>query len=216
MPIREHTILRDTPLPTGYTRLKWIGCNGTVAYNHIETDFQALNTFVIEGEFSYYNNIGGGNDGTWICGNNSQGNSRQCYIACFRTVVDGVYVLGIDTVFGTYAGGDKVVDEPLDVNKTHTFRASRSEITFDGHSVSRSYSSSSTSNFRIFQVENGGIYQRTNKHKLYWLSISDINTDDLLHYFLPAMRDLDSKLGVYDTTTNRFYDVIGTSWQYEI
>lgn len=203
---REHIKPQGGVLPDGYTQLKSLYSSGVSKNNYIETDFNAQNDFVIRGEMSYMEGFGTGTSGAWVCGNMSTGISRQCFVGFFR--VDNSKVC-IDTVFGTYGSGTRIPDATFDTTRVFSFEASRSIITLNGVSTSRSYSTSSyLYHFIMFRNESY-TDSRYNHLKLYWLSISDLN-GNLLHYFVPALRDNDSKEGVFDTVTNKFYPATGT------
>lgn len=215
---REHNITTETPLPSGYTRLKSIGCTGVVSSNYILMDFRPQWNWTVRGEFSVYSNIGTGNDSTWICGSISDySNRRQCAYMFSKTSTNNFTQFHTDNMFGAYrSSGD--INITFDTSTIFSFEVNYSHLLVNGYY--KSYSSSeysttaATSNFTLFRTDTNNASSRTNKHKIYWLSLSDSN-DVLIHYFVPAMRDFDSKLGVYDTVTDRFYPVTGTQFNYE-
>lgn len=200
-------------LPPGFTQLNSIWSTGAQRYNYIKTDFYALSTFVISGALSYFGNIGGGMDGTWICGAEATGTSRQAGCALFRNNTQ--QKLALDVMYGGYQSNSYYVDDnPLDTSRILEFETSRTVTTLAGESYTHSYGTGSSNRYFVLFRASADNDARTIKHKLYWLDIHDLNSGDLLHSFKPAMRDSDSKLGVYDIVGDKFYACTGT-FQYD-
>ncbi|MBP5794934.1 MAG: hypothetical protein J6W41_02870, partial [Alphaproteobacteria bacterium] len=119
--------------------------------------------------------------------------------------VDLVWPTGADT--GTYqhiagawgASGDYLFDDNL------------TSFTYNGTSVSRSVSRNFTSRYHLFlfAVSRNGVDP---------IAVSNVRlkyfkwyrNDELIHEYIPAKRNSDGVIGLYDTVNNRFYTNAGT------
>ncbi len=213
--MKREEIKTSTPiLPAGYTQLKSLGCTGLVASNYILTDFRPRWDWTIRGKFSFLS-IGPTNPiSAWLCGTyTGYGSYRQCWVAAFPDNLGTK--INLDTCFGGYRTSG-AIDCSYDTGTIFEFEAARDHVIIAGTTVTYSSwgNSNAMNNFTLFCCDGNDKNKRYSNHKINILELYDANMT-LIHQFIPAMRDLDSKLGVYDLSGNMFYAVTGTQFNYE-
>lgn len=188
-------------VPDGYTQLKWLKSSGTQAINTgvaptLETQL-SVQGFLLEGNGAYYPMAGCTNPAISLNAPNGYANN-------------GYYSFGNVT--------DKNISQPWpsDSIPVYTISKTKAEYTVEGFTTTKSATLNATtmsgdSGTRIFLFARGkaaGDFERMNKCQMYRAKIWDNGT--LIRDFVPAMRNSDEVLGMYDIVGNSFYTNAGT------
>lgn len=206
---REYTT-RTIILPTGYTQLQYIKSTGT---QYINTGVTCGgNKFRNYQEFEKYDTSTGGvlfgsssnNDNQWTCNpyfapNSQMLNLFPIYLGGIGGMMTMVWVHNVKSFI------DVTVD---DINKSFECNlAFGNNVNLNANS-DRGPSTIYPNVLYIFASRRGTITQNLSKHILYrhimW--INDVKVRD----FIPALRDSDSKPGLYDIVNDVFYTNAGT------
>lgn len=190
---REHNTQQG--LPSGYKKLKWL--ESKVQGSVIVCDFYFNVNYKISGQFSFTNNIG--SNFSSICGNNSSGSLR------IGNVLFSPSAKRFDSVFGNYRG--QTFSDTYTYDDIIYFEVDKTQcIIGDEYFTNLSYSGTQSSTyFQLFQFDGTS---RVPYLRMYWLKIHNNNT--IIHNLVPAMREQDLKLGMYDIATDVFYQANGT------
>lgn len=202
---REHTILRDTPLPTGYTRLNYIEATGT---QYIDTNYYVGNkkTRVVGEMMKTYSlsdagvffGCGSPNDNQWFI---------NPYFPNGNTMV--VYMLGL--------GNQMVIFHELNTATTFDCTVDIPNNRFEGEFVNgdnivrgkkSGLGTIYNAALKLFSSVRGSTIQNKVHARLYSFQIYE--NDVLVHNYIPALRDLDSKPGLYDVAAGEFKTNNGT------
>lgn len=188
----KYTDYGDVELPSGYTQLEYLAVGNTTGA-YINTGVLGTSTAYFELAMKYtvipptYSFIFGAND----------------YVGGITQV--GAY----EGKFNAYAGGAGYDTQLLDTDE-HTWRFDSSGLYLDDTLVTSVGSTFPSSyNYYLFwrQQQTGGDYKTTNALVRY-CKIWDGST--LVRNFIPAKRDSDDVLGMYDTVNDVFYTNAGT------
>ena len=189
-------------LPAGYTELEYIQSTGA-QWTDTGNVSTGSDRFV-----SLWNSINASGNKTFYGASNGSiatGERSLFWMDTSGIGVDLVWPTGADT--GTYqhiagawgASGDYLFDDNL------------TSFTYNGTSVSRSVSRNFTSRYHLFlfAVSRNGVDP---------IAVSNVRlkyfkwyrNDELIHEYIPAKRNSDGVIGLYDTVNNRFYTNAGT------
>lgn len=184
-------------VPAGYTQLKYIESSGT---QYIDTGISAPNGFkaVIDWEFkslNQYANVIGADNGSsgfnflcvgspssyyWQLGTDSSKDSSV------KSAVNTRYNIDVSTVINhSYL---KINDVTLLTDETSTSRSSRELF--------------------IFAVNSGGEAKFFSSAKIYLCKI--INNNSVVRDYIPAKRNSDGVVGLYDLVSKTFFTNVGT------
>lgn len=190
---REH-IFEESILPEGYRKLEYVEGTGTQYFRfnaNIDTNC------IISGKCSHVRDNSNAFDCIIYSGS---GNTRLFLLY-------NPNVPAFDYVWRNGYKSNRNV--PSVANETpYEFSVSKNGIVFDGNDYLLEAPGNGTfsTDTWILSGNNGANITCT---RLYWLEISK---NDVSNYFLiPALRDSDSKPGVYDVVNNVFYTNRGTS-----
>ena len=192
------------PLPVGYTNLKWLESISSGAV--INCNFYFNVNWKISGEFSFTDNIG--SNFASVCGSdwyNSGGSgSRQGHVLFSPSLSR------CDTVFGEYRAS--ILSTQYTYSDIIHFEVTKNQLVVEEEYFT-DLSFSGTVNDRYFKMFQFDRNSRIPYLRLYHLDIKD-QYENIIHDFYPAMRDSDSKLGMYDIAANYFYTTTG-NFNYE-
>lgn len=188
-------------VPDGYTQLKWLKSSGTQAINTgvaptLETQLQ-VQGFLLEGNGQYYPMAGCTNPSCVVCA------PSQFYSNTYNG-------------FGNVS--DKQINAPWASDSIPVYTINKTEVKVTVEGFTKTYSTainattmSGDSGTRIFLFARGqaaGDFARMSKCQMYRAKIWDNGT--LVRDFVPAMRNSDEVLGMYDIVGNLFYTNAGT------
>lgn len=188
-------------VPTGYTQLKYVASSGAQAINtgitpNLETKLQIQGSF-LNGNGGYHALGGCTNPG---CSPGAPGGVRGAPLYfSFGNIID-------QTITGYATTAEEVPVFCVD--------KSGAKVSIDGFpDVTKSFSASAMSgdaNTRIFLFARGnaGNYDRCAKCRIYRAKIWD--SDTLVRDFVPALRNADDVIGMYDIVNSVFYTNDGT------
>lgn len=188
-------------VPTGYTQLKYLESSGTQIINTdfaptLETKMQ-LQAFILEGNGSYYPMAGCNNPPLNVGSLSSVGSN-----AAFNS-------------FGNVT--DKQITNPaawcdsapiFTINKTEAKIEIDSVITKTVSLNATTMSGNASTRIALFGRNNAGVNERLSKTRMYRAKIWDNGT--LVRDFVPALRNADDVIGMYDIVNNVFYTNAGT------
>lgn len=198
---RESILLNETPLPSGYTRQNYIegvGAQsiGTGYYvgnkkTRIVCDMMKTGTF----DNGVFFGCASNSDNQWFCNpyfqssNNPSGNMM-------------VYMLGLGWSLATYHQFNEHfnLDFTIDIpNQTFDGWYTNGQSSASGHKVG--FGTIANAELHIFSSYRG--YLQNYIHaRLYSFKIYE--NDVLIHDYVPALRDYDTKPGLYDVVANEF------------
>lgn len=205
---REHNIQTETPLPSGYTRLQYIEATGTQS---IGTGYYVGNKktrIVCEMTKTYSLNDNGvffgcssSNDNQWFfnpyfTSNNPVG-IMYCYMLGLNYSLVTFHQLNVPTFF------DFTIDIP-----NHTFSGGYVNGDNSASGYTTTFGTIANSELHIFSSVRG--YLQNYIHAKMSEPFLIYENDVLIRFFVPALRDSDSKPGLYDTVNGVFYTNKGT------
>lgn len=205
---REHTI--QGGLPSGYRQLEYLQSTGT----------QSINTNLSVNTTKHKREI----DFMWIDKTGGQclfgaGNSNDTQWACsgYRGGYDLYFFIGSTAGTSVIANRCSITQGILS-NLTIEYNTQNHTMirTYNGSTVQTSWSGAITSSpLSLFSSNNGGTVVLGYKGRIYSAKLT--NNDVLVRDFIPALRTLDSKPGLYDLcgsicplTNTPFYTNAGT------
>lgn len=103
----------------------------------------------------------------------------------------------------TTSAGKQIALSNTAVDIWHTFDLSYGSITLDGTTTSLN-TTQGTANTATLKLLNGSYYAKSKTFKAY-------HNDVLVGNFVPAKRDSDGEIGMYDTVTNTFFEHINSN-----
>ncbi|MCQ2581297.1 MAG: hypothetical protein MJ164_03985 [Alphaproteobacteria bacterium] len=183
----------NATLPSDYTELEYIESTGT---QYIDTGIIGKTGISAEAKFILTSLTAT----SALLGNRSSSESRFWVILQFNQKWD--VTIGADTQVGQ-----------VEKNKIYTtyFNSSSSGWYFDVNGMrvsSGSGISNNTNNLWMFAVNNMGASQYHFTGKVYYVKLW--NGDDLVRSYIPARRNSDTKIGMYDTVSGTFFTNAGT------
>lgn len=187
---------KTSPLPAGYTLLNWIGATGT---QYIDLNLSVVSNYEIVGNLLITDTY------------NSSDTTTRTIVGCDS--------LGLDYKRNSRLPYGSSYFEPYNTDiydgLYHDWRCSvgtKSETTYpkqaDYDTYSRDYTSSWVAASPIWWVFRHTVSNGFAKANVKYLKIYVAN--NLVRDLYPAMRDLDSVIGMYDTANNVFYTNAGT------
>ena len=198
---REHNTLNQVPLPSGYTRLEYIEATGN---QYINTGYYVGNKKTrIIGEFTKTYSIS--DRGVFFgCGSP---NDNQWFINPFfpGTGLMDIYMIGIGALQGLLAKlntpyrFDMTVDIPNHLFEGECFSDENNWIKCKYDPLGTIYNAT----LHLFSSVRGSNIQNLIYARLYD-AFSIYENDMLVHNYIPALRDFDSKPGLYDVTAGEF------------
>ena len=202
---REQIQQEQIILPTGYTRLQYIMSTGT---QYINSGVSCGgNKFRIYMDWEKYDTSTGG-----VLFGSSSGNDNQwtCNPYFPNTSLFHIYGAGFGVVLANayYANVRSYVDCTVDtINQTFSFDFVQQNYA-KAHSEAQKIGTVYSNILYLFASRRGTTAQNLSKHLCYRCTmwINDIKVRD----FIPALRDLDSKPGLYDIVNDVFYTNAGT------
>lgn len=178
-------------LPAGYTRLEYLESTGTqLIYTGVKATSET--GVSIKGAFTdiyNYDYLFGTGDPAVYWGIDSTGT--------YMIASDRVYTTNCCKLYVPI--NDVRLDEPITL-KMNFYNSGISEYVGIS-SIDLQDKPQFSTNATIYMFGTSPTYRGTGK--IYYMQITDGNT--LVRNFIPAMRDSDGKLGMYDTVTNAFF-----------
>ena len=183
----------NAALPEGYTELKYIESSGT---QYINTGVKLTSTNGVYLEFAY---------DTYVNDNQILGTDIPNNIGNYNFYVDtynySFYYCSGGTRTNHYiAGADFTGSHSMGINYMNS-----GKWVVDGRFITNT-TTITTNDYNLLMFRRGTT--KTSKVKIKKVSIS--NNTTLTHEFIPARRNSDGELGMYDTVNNRFYTNDGT------
>lgn len=197
---REHNITTETPLPSGYTRLNYIEATGT---QYIDTGYYVGNKKTrIVGEMTKRNSVG---DSTILFGCGSPSDNQVFCNPFFppNTASVVVYAIGLGHSLATFIEVNSLISFDFTVDiPNNRFEG---EI-INGNNVARGKRNGLGTIYNntlgLFVYFQGT--QRKFFAKARLSSFLIYENDVLIHNYIPALRDFDSKPGLYDVAAGEF------------
>lgn len=191
----------DRLLPAGYTQLEYVEATGT---QYIDTGITASYSIGVVADFQFTVLRSGQNLFQVYSGNASSWMITVLMMTNYSVVVDEMsFYSTYCPTYGTKIDAANLNRHSLSFNKNNDYA-----VSFDGIAKSieppQRTMSNITATMCLFakKIEGGGINEYA-KMKLYSCSMYDSGM--LVRNFIPAKRDSDSKIGLYDTVSKTFF-----------
>ena len=177
-------------LPSGYTELTYVGIrSANYASPYITLDYYPQEATVIDAKFR-------------PLGTKVRGSLYNVYPDNSTTLF--LFIIG-DSNKKTYwrfypKNSQKATSDIIKPNNDYVFKSASSGCWLNSKIIfsrTGTYPSQNTSRLRVTNSENGSNFN------LYYFNISENNT--ALYTLVPSLRNIDSKVGLYDTVNDSFY-----------
>lgn len=184
-------------LPSGYTQVEYIQ-NTTDAYFSFPFALTGADTVTMDIQLT-----GAGSSGwatLWSARTNSQTNTNTSFVDC----------TGGAQVRGDYANNQSSTTVSGATSR-HVYQQAQGNYFIDGvQKITRSRTNFNTpaTTTVLASNENGGNIGNQGYGKIYSFTI--VREYDFIHNFVPAVRNADSRAGLYDTVADKFYVNVGT------
>lgn len=198
---REHNITTETPLPSGYTRLNYIESTGN---QYINTGYYVGNKKTrIVAEIAKTNSLA---DNTSLFSASSPSDNQwfcipyfyQNYLHSAAMYIGGYAIItAIPVTVNTIIDFDITVDVPNN-NLSYDIECGSCRTQGDVSGLVGVY------NAPLYLFCGAKYTTIQNKTKAKFYSFIIYENDALVHNYIPALRDLDSKPGLYDVAAGEF------------
>ena len=179
-------------VPSGYTQVDYIQSNNTTHNtNYIDLGFKPNNNTSLELEFEFYNT---GTDYSRIYGSSN----------LFRTET-GSYNSALYFYWGSSSRYQK---SSVELNTRYIAKQDKNLLYWNGELIQTRTDETwqDTNNLRLFSATTG---DRDSKVRIYYAKLWD--NGKLIRYMLPAIRNSDNAIGMFDIVNNFFYENKGTT-----
>lgn len=190
----------DAPLPTGYTRLQFIQSSGT---QYINTGY-TMTSDVVEYGITVYGRFG---NGASLFGSEYSGSNTK-----YSGVPYGSSAAGPNIFIGSSGGILSSTFESALWNKyiVKTTSATNGTVTLNGEITSFTYASGIQKNLAIYvfanNKDNTAVQKASMKVKSFYIKDNNV----LVRNLVPARRESDSAIGMFDILNSVFYPNAGT------
>lgn len=202
---REYNIITATPLPSGYTRLNYIEATGT---QYIDTNYyvgnkktrivgEMMKTYSLSDKGVFFG-CGSPSDNQWFINPYFPNGAMQVYMLGFGLCMGAFNELNTTTTFDCTVDIPNNLFEGEFVNGDNIVRGKKSGLGIIYNAA-----------LKLFSSVKGSTIQNKVHARLYFFQIYENNV--LVHNYIPALRDLDSKPGLYDVAAGEFKTNNGTS-----
>ncbi|MBR3148196.1 MAG: hypothetical protein IKF41_02525 [Alphaproteobacteria bacterium] len=188
----------------GYTRLEYLESDGSAyidtGHKHTSTNIKGV-IRIGEGNNPITSNIN-------FLGNQNNPNNKTGYSVGWAPSLFKVWVEADNSRLNGPS------PHPLGANTIHDleyrFTATKRYITYDGQTKEGSHKGSIAANHNIHLFDNGAVQTaQIFKGRIYWITLYEDPDGDgeftLFHNYVPAKRNADGKLGIFDTVSGDFF-----------